>query len=303
MSDPPDPTVDWQPGAVTVAGAWTYRFDTPCHPRVHPLRAPSGAVLTTDAPPDHPWHHGLWFTIKFVDGINFWEELGGHGVLVHRDDPAVVAGEAPWETAVAGWVDWVEPDGVTVPLRQLCRLSHRHLDPDAYALDVSVRLQAKRDVMLDREPFNGLWGGYSGLTFRGRPDFVDTVITLADGVRDDRVLGERSPWLALDGTVRHRADATGEERAEAGIVMMDDPANMRHPVPWYASTRAATYGDDGWSNFANAALLWDEPLPLTEGQELGLRYRVVVHDGRWDSDRIEQAWHSWRADLVGRGAP
>ena len=48
-----------------------------------------GAVLTRDAPEDHPWHHGLWFTIKFVDDDNFWEEMAPYGVLRHDGPPEV----------------------------------------------------------------------------------------------------------------------------------------------------------------------------------------------------------------------
>ncbi len=46
-------------------------------------------VLTRDAPDDHPWHHGLWFTIKFVDEDNFWEEMAPYGVLRHDGPPEV----------------------------------------------------------------------------------------------------------------------------------------------------------------------------------------------------------------------
>jgi hypothetical protein len=33
-----------------------------------------GPVLTWLRPPDHPWHHGLWFSWKTVNGLNYWEE-------------------------------------------------------------------------------------------------------------------------------------------------------------------------------------------------------------------------------------
>ena len=58
-------------------------------------------------------------------------------------------------------------------------------------------------------------------------------------------------WLDLSGSI---------EGGEAGVLLLDHPHNHRHPVPWYASTKAATYGDEGWSNFANAAFLWHAPL-------------------------------------------
>ena len=78
-------------GATTVAGCWTYHWGARRRPYVHPLRTPAGHVLTRNAPADHPWHHGLWFTIKYVDGDNFWEEMDTYGVLRHDGPPAVEA--------------------------------------------------------------------------------------------------------------------------------------------------------------------------------------------------------------------
>jgi hypothetical protein len=77
------------------------------------------------------------------------------------------------------------------------------------------------------------------------------------------------------------------------VAILDHPGNPRHPVPWYGSTRAATYGDEGWSNFLNAAFLWDEPLRVGAGKPLRFAYRVLVHDGAWDADRIAAAYADW----------
>ncbi len=49
------------------------------------------------------------------------------------------------------------------------------------------------------------------------------------------------------------------------VAILDHPANVRFPPPWYASTRAETYGD-GWANFVNAAFLWDGPLLVPAGR-------------------------------------
>ena len=136
--------------------------------------------------------------------------------------------------------------------------------------------------MLDRTPFT-TWGGYGGLTLRGAPMWTDTVIRLDDGIERDRTLGEPSAWLAINGLA-------GEARA--GVVVLDHPTNLRSPSPWYASTRADTYGE-GWANFVNAAFLWDEPLTLPAGEHLDLRYRVIVHDGEWSTERIQSAYTSW----------
>ncbi len=277
-------------GAPTVLGdgAWTYTWAGVPRPFVHPVRSPAGRVLTVDAPADHPWHHALWCTIKFVNGDNFWEEYGEFGVL-HQAEPPSVTREADGHERAEAHLDWVPPGASDPVLRQTLALTHVPLGDDAHALDWLVALTACADATLDRTPFT-TWGGYGGLTLRGRPDWHDTTLRLADGAPRERVLGDPSPWLALDGPL-----GGDDGDAVVGVVLMDHPTNVRFPTPWYASTRAATYGDEGWSNFANAAVLWDEPLTLAADETLTLRHRVLVHDGAWETERIDAAWHDWAA--------
>ena len=91
-------------------------------------------------------------------------------------------------------------------------------------------------------------------------------------------------WLDLVGHV---------EGGEAGVLLLHHPSNPRHPVPWYASTKAATYGDEGWSNFVNAAFLWDSALEWPAPTPLPFRFRIVVHDGTWDRDRCAAEWERY----------
>ena len=46
-------------------------------PMFHPLALADGTVLTWDTPPDHPWHHALWFSWKYLNHANYWEEGRG----------------------------------------------------------------------------------------------------------------------------------------------------------------------------------------------------------------------------------
>ena len=237
---------------------WTYNAAHRKRPNFHPVATPSGAVLTRDAPDDHPWHHGLWFTIKFVNGENFWEEQPPYGVLRHKDDVNI---------------EWIRPDRETVVIDQDLRIDHVDLADDAYAIDIAIRITPREDVVLDTTPFT-TWGGYSGLSLRGRPDWTDTRILLADGTEHERVLGEPSAWCDLSGTV---------DGGAGGLLMIPHVE-----TPWYGSTRAATYGDEGWSNFLNAAFLWNGPVELGKGDTMPFDYRVVVHDGIWSREQCER---------------
>jgi hypothetical protein len=273
--------VDRHDDRLGIGDRWTYRWGARRRPFVHPVRTPAGTELTRDAPDDHPWHHALWFTIKFVNDENYWEEYDAYGVLRHDGEPAVVEREGG-RIEVAGELRWIRPDRQTVAVVEQRRLTHVPLGDDAYAIDFETTLVPTTDVVLDRTPFT-TWGGYGGLALRGRGDWRDTRLLLADGRQLDRVLGEPSEWCDLSGPV-------GDDRAPAGMAFLDAPTNPRHPVPWYASTRAATYGDEGWSNFMNAAFLFHEALPVAAGDGLSFRYRVIVHDGVWSADRVASAY-------------
>ena len=177
-------------------------------PYVHPLRTPAGHCLTRLEPPDHRWHRGLWFTFKYVNGENFWEEEAPFGTQVHVDPNRI---------------EWRRPNGDVV-LREHRVLSHERLGDDAYALDWSSVITAAADAELDRTPFQG-WGGYGGLTLRGRSDWRDTRLLLAGGA--SRTSG---CWA------RRRAGATSPvcstaARALAAWRSLDAPSNPRHPVP------------------------------------------------------------------------
>jgi hypothetical protein len=259
---------------------WSAVWDAP-RPFLHPVRTPGGALLTANAPADHPWHHALWFTIKFVNGENFWEEYDAFGTLRTR-----VVDDLP-DGGARATIDWVRPDGGGVALTETRTLTRRTVDDAAEAIGWDEELVPAVDSVLDRTPFT-TWGGYGGLTLRGAPDWHDTRLTLAGGTRHDRLLGERAEWCALSGLVPY---PDGREDV-AGVVLADHPSNPRYPTPWYGSNRAATYGE-GWANFLNAAFLWDEPLTVAAGEPLRLRHLVVVHDGPHDRAAIAAAVDEW----------
>jgi hypothetical protein len=269
--------------AIEVAGRLRYEWAARRRPFVHPLCTPAGHVLTVDAPADHPWHHGLWFTIKYVNGENFWEEYDDYGVLRHNGEPSVTVTDA--DVSIEGALDWIRPDRSSVALRERRTWRYRPLDDAAYALDLVTTLVPSVDTTFDRTPFT-TWGGYGGLTFRGRPDLIDTRLLSSDGRAHDRRLGEAGRWLDCSGTI---------DGAPVGVALLDHPSNPHHPTPWYASTKADTYGSEGWSNFVNAAFLWNGPFEVRADDALSLRYRVIVHDGVLDAAALDAAWDAWAA--------
>jgi hypothetical protein len=260
---------------------WRYVWDHPRKPHLHPVATPAGFVLTEVEPVDHPWQRGIWFAVKFVDGDNFWEEgdPAGWGIQQHEGPPAADEGDG---RTVSGTLAWVRPDGHTVALREHRHLEHVNLGSGAYAIDWETVLEAPpgAPAVLDRTPYNGLWGGYSGLAFRGRSTWTGTRLLVDDGSIHDRLAPHRSRWCDLSND-------------EAGICVLDHPANPSHPVPFYASCPAGLGYGDGWANTLYPAFLWDGPVALHPGAPLRFRYRLVVHDGAWDHPTADAAWHAY----------
>src|SRR5580700_648330 len=71
----------WQRGDTTIAWArgtnvfWRFNFDpAKGKPFFNPVAPGGGTPLNGFRPPDHLWHYGLWFSWKYINHVNYWEE-------------------------------------------------------------------------------------------------------------------------------------------------------------------------------------------------------------------------------------
>jgi hypothetical protein len=209
----------------------------------------------------------LWFTIKFVNGDNFWEEREAFGTQETQAYPEVLI-SPDGACRIRTTLRWQRPGGEEA-LRERRTITWRARD-DAYQIDWETELTALRETLLDRTPYT-TWGGYGGLTFRGTRG-LDKVRFLTPEASRETMTGERAPWCDLSG----RLD--GGLRLSAGYALLDHPSNPRHPTPFYSHPPPI--------NFLNAAFLFHEPLTLAEHTTLRLRYRVLIHDDVWEADRL-----------------
>jgi hypothetical protein len=248
-------------------------------PYFHPLPGPAGVPLTVYEPHDHVWHRGLWFTIKFVNGENFWEERTPFGTQETEPYPQVMA-RADGAVGVNSSVLWRRPGGEIAICEQ--REWLWQTTKDGFSLDWQSALTPTRDTVLDRTPYT-TWGGYGGLVFRGTRGLDRTRFLTADG-EAERMRGERAPWCDLSGRLDGGPDLS------AGICFLDHPHNPRHPTPFY--------GHPAPGSFLNAAFLFHEPLSLAAGETLSLRYRVLVHYGIWEAERAQAEFDRYRREAV-----
>ncbi|MBT7304045.1 MAG: hypothetical protein HN849_31215, partial [Victivallales bacterium] len=252
-------------------------------PYVHPLRLPNGGVLTDLRPADHVWHRALWFSWKYINGVNYWEEdkktglSDGRTTLCSSTTKTGKDGSAVCEQVL----EYHKPDG-PVLLSERRRITFSAAAADgSYRIDWTATFTAgDTEVELDRtplphEPKGASHGGYAGFSARlGHNVVAGAFVNSEGGKGQEGTHGKAARWV----------DYTGKD---GGITILDHPRNPRHPAPWYVAA--------GMPYFS-PALLFRESLTLGAGQKMTLRYRVVVHGPSPGTGWLENEWKQFAAE-------
>ena len=243
-------------------------------PCFHPLTLTNGTCITDLRPADHPWHRGLWWSWKYINGVNYWEENKKTGLSDGRTEVLSVK-TAPGVDFSARFemeLSYHLPEKAPV-LREARTIVVSV--PDAkgdYFIDwTAVFTAGSEDLKLDRTPPNKFAGGYAGLSCRMSKACKDWTYTGSDGtVGATNLYGKCVKWIDFSNG--------------GGIAIFDHPANLRHPTSWYPNSRMP---------FFSPALLFSEPYTLTAGKTLTLRYRIWMHSSSVDKEALECAWKTF----------
>jgi hypothetical protein len=290
-----EPGFSWQQDATSLAWVgpqgvvWRYRFapELP-KPYFDPVSLVTGEALTWNEPPDHAWHHGLWFSWHTINGIDYWKDLPETG----RPDGRTSWSAPQIETEATG----------AARIQMQLKYSHQDQPPvlterrvieisavDAgggYALDWDCTWSTTGgDVVLDRTPIppdpeGKPWGGYAGLSLRLAKDLSDRRLLLPGGEAEFDATGvHRSANIACEyqGHIGDRP---------VGIAVISHPQNPRDPTPFYAIRSEMSY--------LNPAFLEQSAYTLRPDQPLRLCYRVAVHPDRWDSAQLTSEAEAYR---------
>jgi hypothetical protein len=259
---------------MTVGGkiCWTYNpTSEEGKPYFHPLAAPgTGEVLTWFRPDDHKWHIGLWFTWKFVNGVNFWEpdKDAERKILSHAE--TFGAGDVFQSTAT---LSYIAKGTEALREERVTRVTTQ--ENGNYVIEWDATFTAANgDVKLDCTPAgkdaNGIWasGGYAGLMWRFAPNPPGTYrFTDAEGRADAKTCGYASPWI--------EAAVTMPSGAKVKVRMTDHADNPRYPNAWFSRNQPNAHNNAGY-NLIGTGLVFHEPLVLADGKSMRLRYTVSV---------------------------
>ncbi len=259
---------------------WIYNHDpTEGKPYFHPLAATSGSIFTDLRPQDHPWHYGVWFSWKYINGVNYWEEKRKTGKSDGQTRIVAIT-HSVTEQKTAKLVLKLEyaPAGSS----EVIMREQRHVvvtAPDksgSYMIKWSATFQAiDQDVVLDRTPLAGQvggqdWGGYSGWSVRMNKAMQGGTFINNHG---------------KEGADRQSANWTLFKAPVSGsLLLMDHPDNLNFPAKWYLHDRMP---------FFSPAVIHDEPHTIPAGERLHLRYQLLVAPTILEVDEAHRIWQSW----------
>ena len=144
------------------------------------------------------------------------------------------------------------------------------------AMNDTTRHQA---AILDRAPIprqsGGVaFGGYAGLSLRLAATTRSWTYSSSEGVNGEKAThGQPARWLDFSGKTT--------DGKIVGITILDHPANLRHPTPWYVNQDMP---------FFSPAMLFNRPHTLAAKTRLTLRYRMFIHSGLLSRAAIDQEW-------------
>lgn len=260
-------------------------------PYFHPLAAVGRQPFTAHRPKDHPWHRGLWFSWKYIDGLNYWEEDKESGLSKGR-------------TRVKGWqhemlkdqmvriemdIDYA-PAGQEQPLLSEKRVivisppsdkGHYHLDWHAEFSAVGKGVELNRTPP-PGQPNGKSWGGYAGLSLRMNPTARDGQWFNSAAQQGDAVNRQAAHWL-----VYGLPDQTG-------LLMMDHPDNPKPSSKWYIFAKMP---------FFSPVPVHDSPLTVVPGTPLKLAYRLVVMPTIPSPELANAAWKQWLKEFPAAPKP
>lgn len=262
---------------------WTYNHDpAEGKPYFHPLATTTGINLTGLRPDDHPWHRGLWFSWKYINKVNYWEESRKTGLSDGRTQIFHFQGLVSTDktTHLQLRLTYTPADKTTPVLIEMRKL--RISAPDSngiYTVDwESEFIAGAKDVEFDRTPLpdeegGKNWGGYAGLSLRMNKEVNGGVFQNSEGQTGEA------------GAHRQAADWMSYTPPDGGYVLfMDHPENMNHPNKWYISEKMGYF---------SPSVVHDAAHVLEKHQSLVLRHRVVISPEVLDDAEIKQLMADW----------
>ncbi|MBW6534136.1 MAG: PmoA family protein [Mariniphaga sp.] len=245
------------------------------YPFFFPVNGPSNATVTSMRNANYPHHSSLFFGCDKVNGGNYWQEGLDEGqivslradILESGGDKAVIENENIWKRP-----------GADAPIKDKRIITVSVTSPEKFQIDFDIVMEMLMDVTIDKT-------NHSLFSGRMDPDLAvingGTMINAEGETGEKDTFGKRSAWM----------DYYGERMGKMeGMAIMQHPSNEWFPAPWF--TR-----DYGF--FSPTPMYWpenDKNIVLKKGEQIKLRYRVLVHTGNHLVAKIAEEFEKYKSE-------
>ncbi|WP_017446522.1 DUF6807 family protein [Gayadomonas joobiniege] len=237
------------------------KFDKPFF---HPIYLADRTLITRHQPDsdEHPWHKGLWFSFKFINGTNFWEEDKQTGV-------------SDGTTLLSDIDLTLNDDGSAIIKLILLYQIHKHsmisekriISVSAPKKDGSLDIDWMADftaleaVHLSRTPILGekngrSYGGYAGLSWRFSPELKKYwQFSYQQNTLAKQIHGKNLPWLYYGGD-------------NGGVQISNNQSSVtKQTEAWYVSQ---------YMPFISPAFLFAGDQYFKQGESWSLSYQIQI---------------------------
>jgi hypothetical protein len=256
---------------------------------IHPLKSPSGNILTNIQPADHYHHYGIWnpWTLTYFEGreVDFWNLARGLGTVKYAGTISTWSGELYGGFKVRHeHIDFSGPGEDKTAINEMwdVRAWNVNLEKQpVWIIDFVFTLNCATDSIIKLEAYR--YGG--GIGFRATAEWTNanSFILTSEGRTRKDADGSFARWCMITGE-------TGSDQS-SGIIFMSHPANRAHPEPMRVWPEDANNGRG--DVFFEFCPIRHKAWILYPGQEYVLKYRLVVFDGTISGETADVLWRNY----------
>ena len=269
---------------------WQFNFKNRFgKPYFHPLTV-NGTILSCVSPPDHTWHLGLWFSWKYINGVNYWEylddfrspETGYKSEGITKVEKISMIRNPDFSADIQlNLIYHPVCDEAVLAEKRSLHISNLFEDGSYYIDEQHVFTALTDRVLLDRTPIPGepggqSRGGYAGLSMRFSKDFTSAgLMTPAD-----TAFCRKCDWMYMGyNTLTDK---------KSGIAIMQNPGLRPDSFAWYVIRDEKI---PFW--YFSPAVLFDHNIVLKKGQTLNLSYRIWMLPGSYTTAQLQEKFDQY----------
>lgn len=245
------------------------------YPFFYPVNGPSNASVTSMRNANYPHHSSLFFGCDKVNGGNYWQEGLERGQIISLRADIIESGKE--KVVIENECIWRRP-GADAPIKDKRTITVSAPSKGKFQIDFDVTMEMLLDVVIEKT-------NHSLFSGRMDPDLAvinGGVMINAEGETGEKnTFGKSSFWM----------DCSGQRLGKTeGMAIMQHPSNEWYPSPWF--TR-----DYGF--FSPTPMYWpenDKNTLLKKGEEIKLRYRVLIHSGNHLEADIAQEFEKYKSE-------